>query len=114
MSAAFAALQTRANGAVFDRLSNVTATLIDREVSGIFDDDFDLAAVGLAGMASSRPVWTVPTFKIPPQIANWFLYFTEPFNALDLNVTLNDTIYKIVAHEPDGTGISRLILEKNA
>jgi hypothetical protein len=111
MTATFAALETRLNTAVFSRLSNVTATLAGREVTGIFDNGYATALVGLSGMAGSQPVWLVATSTIPPIVIDWFLYFSEPFDPLDLLVTLNDVQYKVVAHEPDGTGMSRLVLE---
>jgi hypothetical protein len=111
MTATFAALETRLNTAIFSRLSNVTATLAGREVTGIFDNGYATALVGLSGMAGSQPVWVVATSTIPPIVIDWFLYFTEPLDPLDLLVTLNDVLYKVVAHEPDGTGMSRLVLE---
>ena len=88
-----------------------TATLAGREVTGIFDNSYALASVGLSGMAGSQPVWLVATDTIPPIVIDWFLYFTEPPSPLDLLVTLNEVEYKVVGHEPDGTGMSRLILE---
>ena len=89
----------------------VTATLAGREVSGVFDNGYALGNVGSVGMACSQPMWVVATSTIPPIVIDWFLYFTEPLDPLDLLVTLNDVQYKVVAHEPDGTGISRLLLE---
>jgi hypothetical protein len=90
----------------------VTATLAGREVAGIFDNGYALASIGLSGMAGSQPVWLVATNTIPPIVIDWFLYFTKPMDPQDLLVTLGEVVYKVVAHEPDGTGMSRLILEK--
>ena len=88
-----------------------TALLAGVSVSGIFDNGFALGHVGLSSMASSQPTWTVATADIPPRVIDWFRYFTEPFDPLDLIVNLGGANYKVTAHEPDGTGISRLILE---
>lgn len=88
-----------------------TATLAGVAVSGIFDNGYALGNVGLSGMAGTQPTWTVATSDIPPRVIDWFLCFQEPFDPTDLLVTLNGSSYKVVAHEPDGTGISRLLLE---
>jgi hypothetical protein len=88
-----------------------TALLAGVDVSGIFDNGYALASVGLSGMAGSQPVWLVATNTIPEVITDWFDSGIEPLSPLDLDVTLNGTDYRIVAHEPDGTGMSRLILE---
>lgn len=114
MAVKFAALESRLNTAVFAHLSNSEALLAGVSVSGIFDNGYTLGNVGLSGMAGTQPTWTVATADIPPRVIDWFRYFQEPFDPLDLLVTLNGSTYKIVAHEPDGTGISRLLMEVSA
>lgn len=111
MAATFATLETRLNLAVFKCLSNVTSDIAGISVDGIFDNSYALGNVGSVGMAGSQPTWTVPTASIPPRVIDWFRYFTEPFDPLDLIVVINTVSYRIVAHEPDGTGVSRLLME---
>lgn len=99
MSTTFEALQNRLNKTVIERLSNVTATVNNISVQGIFDNAYQLATVGTYGMASTAPVLTIKTSDVPT-------------NPVGTGVVVNGTNYQIAAHEPDGTGISRLILEK--
>ena len=102
MAATFAALETRLTQAVFSRLSNAVATIDDDfdgiQVTGIFDATYVNASVGPYGMASTQPVLTLPTASLPEEY-------------MGRRCTIGEVDYKIVAHEPDGTGISRLILE---
>jgi hypothetical protein len=90
----------------------VQTTLAGVPVGGIFDAAYELASVGGAGMATSRPVLTLATGSVPPRVADWFAYFTEPLDPLELLVTINYSTYQVVGHEPDGTGISLLLLER--
>lgn len=89
----------------------VQTVLAGVEIQGIFDSAYTLADVGGVGMAGTQPSLTLPTASIPAYVVDWFLYFPDPFNALDLLMTINGTVYKAVAHEPNGTGISVLWLE---
>lgn len=99
MSAPFAALEARANSAVLSRLANMDATLGWESVQGIFDSAYAQANVGLLGMASTAPVFTLPTSSL----------VGDP---IGLTLLLDSgALYKVAAHEPDGTGLSRLILE---
>lgn len=98
MAARFAALESRLNTAVFAHLSNSAATLNGVGVEGIFDNGYELASVGLSGMASTHPVFTLASASVPT-------------NPVGMTVVVNSTNYLVAAHEPDGTGISRLILE---
>lgn len=99
MPAPFAALETRATNAVFAHLANVDATVNGVAVSGIFDDGYRLAAVGLAGMAGAQPTLTLPTASVPG-------------SPIGVAAVVNATNYLVAAHEPDGTGMSRLLLER--
>lgn len=95
----FAMLEARVNTAVFAHLANATATLAGLEVDGIFDAAYALGDVGGLGMASTQPVLTLPTAQVP----------TYP---VGLAVLVKGVAYLVAAHEPDGTGMSRLALEK--
>lgn len=109
MPTPFATLESRLNQAVFARLANKSATLAqagvppgldDLAVTGIFDKAFELGSVGI-GMASTQPVFTMATSAITG----------EPVGQ---TLTVDGVTYLIVAHEPDGSGISRLLLEASA
>jgi len=98
VAAAFAALETRLNRAVFARLANVDAVIDFETVPAIFDSAYTLASVGPYGMASSQPMLTLATADVPA-------------TPVGKPAVVNDIAYTIAAHEPDGTGVSRLLLE---
>jgi hypothetical protein len=98
MTAPFAALEARTVSAVFARLANANATLGGVQVTGIFDAAFALGSVGPFGMASNAPTLTLATLGVPA-------------NPVGLLVVVNGVSYLVAAHEPDGTGVSRLLLE---
>jgi len=114
MSVPFAALEERLTKAVFSRLANVETTLAGVVVRGIFDNAYALADVGGAGMASTQPTLTLPTAQIPPVVIDWFRHYAEPFDLADLQLQIAGGTYKAVAHEPDGAGVSLLLLERVA
>lgn len=101
MSAAFARLEGIANRAVLSRLSNVDGTLAGLPISGIFDSAYQLGDVGSSGMASTAPVLTLATSDVPA-------------SPVGTSVVVNAITYTVAAHEPDGTGLSRLLLERSA
>lgn len=74
------------------------ATVGGVEVAVIFDNGYALGNVGMLGMAGSQPSITLKTADVP----------TNPVGSA---VTVNATAYLVAAHEPDGTGLSRLLLE---
>lgn len=111
MNPAFVQAIADLNTATVDMLSNVTVTLAGVDVSALFVKSFYGSNIGDSGISSTQSVLTLQTLDVPPQIADWFTYFAEPFNPVDLLVTVAGANYKIVAHEPNGTGMSRLILE---
>jgi len=76
-----------------------TVTLNGVSTAAIFDAAYALGSVGTFGMASSQPVLTLATADVPA-------------NPAGLSVVANGASYVVSGHEPDGTGISRLILEK--
>ena len=106
----FAALQTRLNATAVKRLGQAVV-LAGVTVQARFDKRFVGSPIGDSGIASTQSMLTLQTLDVPAQIIEWFSYFAEPFNPVDLLVTVDGGNYKIVAHEPTGTGLSRLILE---
>ena len=87
------------NHSIFMADFGVDATLAGQAVRGIFDNGFSLGDVGMAGMAGTQPVLTLPTASVP----------ASPVGAA---AVVNTVSYVVAAHEPDGTGISRLLLER--
>ena len=75
-----------------------SATLAGVSVVGIFSKAYQLADLAGAGMASTAPVLTLPSADVPD----------EPVGE---TVVHDDVSYTVVATEPGGTGITRLVLE---
>ena len=75
------------------------ATLNGVAVAGIFDTPLALGVVGEYGMASTQPAYTLPSVSVPA-------------NPVGLALVIGATSYVVAAHEPDGTGVSRLLLER--
>lgn len=75
-----------------------TVTLNSVSVTAIFDAPYAAGSVGGFGMASTQPSLTLPTANVP----------TDPVGK---TAVVNSVNYVVVAHEPDGTGVSRLLLE---
>lgn len=98
MSPRFAALEARLNTAVFAHISNTAATLAGNAVVGIFDNGYALGSVGPFGMASTQPTLTLATANVP----------AAPEGQA---AVVNGVAYVVATHEPDGTGVSRLLLE---
>ena len=74
------------------------ATVGGVSVAVIFDNASALGAVGPFGMASTQPSITLPTTQVPA-------------TPVGTTVVVGGGTYLVAAHEPDGTGISRLLLE---
>lgn len=87
--------------AVVPMLANVSATIDGVPVQGLFTDAYASANVGPYGMASSAPTLTLASAD-------------TPIDPVDKPVTINGTSYKVVAPEPDGSGLTTLILERTA
>ena len=94
---AFAALEASVNNAVMAHLSNATATLNGVEVVGMFDNSYHTGDIGI-GMASTQPAFTTLTANVVGEAVGQLL-------------TIHGTSYYVAAHEPDGTGMSLLLLE---
>ena len=86
------------NTAAFFADFGQSATVGGVVVSGIFDNGYALGSVGAMGMASSQPTLTLATASVPA-------------NPVGTAVVVGGGNYLVGAHEPDGTGMSRLMLE---
>ncbi len=101
MTTPFAAIEARANQAIIKHMANVVATVDGVSVPAIFTNAYDTASVGANGIASTQPMLTLPTTDAPA-------------SPIGKPVVINATSYTIAAHQPDGTGLSHLLLEHAA
>lgn len=97
VSTPFARLEQRLNHAVMSHLANAAALLNGVEVAGVFDNAYRAGDIGI-GMASTQPAFTTLTANVVGEAVGQLL-------------TINGTSYYVAAHEPDGTGMSLLLLE---
>ncbi len=95
MPAPFAALESRVNASVFAHLANATADFAGTAVEGIFDAEY-LPAIGVE---STSPAFTCSIADLPSG------YRTA-------TVTIRSIDYVITGDQPDGTGITVLLLDK--
>ncbi len=79
----------------------VTGTLAGVTVRGIFDADHVVAAVGAAGMAACAPGFMLPSADVP----------VAPVGK---TLVLPAGTFRVAEHQPDGTGVSALLLERTA
>ena len=86
------------NTAAFFTDFGQTVTVGGAAVSGIFDNGYALGSVGPIGMTSSQPMLTLASANVPA-------------SPVGTAVVVGSTNYTVGAHEPDGTGMSRLLLE---
>ena len=86
------------NTAAFFSDFGQSATVGGVVVSAIFDAAYSLGSVGPIGMASSQPTLTLATASVPA-------------SPVGTAVVVSGGNYVVGAHEPDGTGMSRLLLE---
>lgn len=99
MTAPFAALEARVNQAIISRLANATATVNGTLVQGLFQNAHSFQHYGdQIGYESAMPMLTLFTADVPSP-------------AIGAEVSIGDADYLVQAHEPDGSGMSRLILE---
>lgn len=73
-------------------------TLNGAACNAIFDNGFSLGNVGTLGMASTQPNLTLATTSVP----------ADP---VGMAAVVGGVNYTVAAHEPDGTGVSVLLLE---
>ena len=76
-------------------------TLNSVAVSAMFDNGYALGNVGTMGAAGAQPILTLATTNVP----------ANPVGTL---AVVNGTTYSVAAHEPDGTGVSTLYLERTS
>lgn len=88
------ALDTFFNTAEF----GTAATLGAVAVQGILDKGYALGNVGMLGLAGNQPVFFMATASISG-------------DPVGTTLTVGSDSYIVAAHEPDGTGVSRLMLE---
>ena len=98
MNAAFATALERLNSAVVGRLSADVVSVDGLTVNALFDNGNSLGQVGMLGMTSTQPMLTLRTADLP----------TYPVGSA---VVVNGAAYQAAVHEPDGLGMSRLLLE---
>jgi hypothetical protein len=75
------------------------ATLDGAAVAGIFDAGYIQGLVGAAGIASTGTAYMLPTASVPA-------------NPVGKALVVNGTTYHVAEHQPDGTGVSLLLLER--
>ncbi len=87
------------NFAPFFQDFGITCTVAGVQKRAIFDNGLRLGSAGLAGVASTGPTLTIPTSELS----------ADPVGQA---VVANSVNYLVAAHEPDGTGLSLLLLER--
>lgn len=92
-------LQTRTNVATLAVFGELVTIGLTTGIRASFDDPYALSRVGDAGMASNSPALSLQTTSVPA-------------NPVGQAVVVRGVDYVIAAHEPDGYGMSRLVLEK--
>ena len=75
-----------------------SVTLNGVVVPAIFDAAYALGSVGAYGMASNQPALTLASVDVPA-------------SPVGKTAVANGVSYTVASHEPDGTGVSRLLLE---
>lgn len=75
------------------------ATLAGVSVTGIFDNGYDVGAVGSNGMATTSPRFELPSASVPQ-------------DAVGISLVYDGQAYTVVNVQPDGTGVTVLHLER--
>jgi hypothetical protein len=78
----------------------VDVTYLGDTIQGIFDDEFSSAVQGEMGVESTVPQVLVRTSDVP-NVAH------------SQEMTINSTVYKVIGIQPDGTGMTLLLLSKD-
>ena len=100
----FEAIQARANAAILRGLANADITVNGQAVQGIFDNAHAVALGGPfdgMGVSTTQPRLTCATASLP----------ADPAGAA---VVVGGASYVVAEHQPDGTGISVLMLRRAA
>ena len=85
--------------AVVPMLASVLATIDGVPVQALFANEHSFTAQGQIGFESARPILTCLSTAVPTP-------------AVGAAVRIGVADYVVFAHEPDGSGLSRLILER--
>ena len=93
----FAAALDTCNTVTLQALGQVV-TVAGQSVQAVFDNGFALGSVGI-GMAGTQPTLRLRTADVA----------ADPVGQA---VSVNAVAYTVAAHEPDGTGVSVLMLER--
>lgn len=93
------ALQTRTNAGALAMFGELVTLALTTGIRATFDEPYTRGQVGDTGMASSSPALTVATADVP----------TSPVGK---TAVVRGIDFVVVAHEPDGFGLTRLLLEK--
>ena len=83
----------------FADFAATSCTVNGATVSAIFDNGYSLGAVGPFGMSGTQPTLMLPTASVA----------ADP---VGLAAVVSGISYVVAAHEPDGTGVSLLRLER--
>ncbi|MDK6079663.1 head-tail joining protein [Massilia varians] len=98
----FAALESRTNRLVMERLANALATIpgVDGDIPVIFDAEYKAGAVGL-GMGAAAPQLVIATARVPDDF-------------IEMRITVNGAAWRVADCQPDGdqAGLSVALLEK--
>lgn len=97
MALNFETLLSRTNAAVLAAFGQ-QVTLNGVAVQADFFNGYALGNVGLTGMATEQPMLTLQTSLVPA-------------SPVGMAVVAGGASYLVAAHEPDGYGMSRLVLE---
>lgn len=103
-SCPFANLIDRTNRAVIDSLCNVTVIIGGVQTQAVFDDGYSAGMVGesgMGGMANSQPAISVLSSLVP-----------ECYEGAQ--VLVNEQPFWIAEVQPDGLGVSRVVLQAAA
>ena len=115
MQAPFERFEDLVTQEVFAHLANATATFHDgSQVAGFFEESYEHGDLGTVGFAAARPTFSLPTSAVPARVIQGFLGTEEPVDPSDLRLWVRGTLYQCIAYEPDGQGVSKLVLGRVA
>lgn len=104
MAGPFALLEARVNAAVMGRIANATVTLDGSAVEAIFDGSY--STLGVNGEAAQ----TLPQITVADA--------DVPANPVDKPVVISTGAgagtYRVVESQPDGAGLTILLLERTS
>jgi hypothetical protein len=103
----FGAIASRATAAVFRHLSEV-ALLDELEVYGIFDAP---ASTQFGDIATTLPSFTLASADAVTAIVGSTLRVSLDGNPCGIPLSVNGTLFNVRSVEPDGIGMTRLVLE---